>query len=135
MPSCPQVLLIGLDGATFSILNILMEDGTMPFLKKFVARGVRAVLHSTPHPLTAQAWPSLMTGRSPGNHGVFDFVTVQHDGEQPSYTLCTSADLQSETIWSVVSRYGMRATCLNFPCTFPAPAINGFVVPGYVPWS
>jgi predicted AlkP superfamily phosphohydrolase/phosphomutase len=220
-----RVVLIGLDGATFSILNPLMADGIMPFLKEFAGQGVHGVLHSTPHPLTPPAWTSLQTGRSPGNHGVFDFVRVerqefdrsaldaitQRDGDSelavallktmvnrqatraaldeaeitaptinilpdfepddyertvtrvratlaalldlglvcrfrvgeqvlyklahPSYTLGTSADNRCETIWSIASRQGCRVTTLNFPCTFPPPSINGFVVPAFVPWS
>jgi hypothetical protein len=30
-----RVLLVGLDGATFSVLDPLMADGTMPFLRNF----------------------------------------------------------------------------------------------------
>jgi predicted AlkP superfamily phosphohydrolase/phosphomutase len=89
-----------------------------------------------------------MTGRSPGNHGVFDFVQTHcprravplevgpgFQTDPPTYTLVTSADVQCESIWSVATRHGCRSTALNFPCMFPAPEINGFVVPGYVPWS
>ena len=70
----PKVVLIGLDGATFSVLDPLMSEGVMPFLRDWSAGGVRAVLRSTSHPLTPIAWTTLMTGRQPGNHGVFDFV-------------------------------------------------------------
>src|SRR5262245_33657456 len=79
-----RVVLIGLDGATFSILGPLMADGIMPFLKEFTDRGVHAVLHSTLHPLTPPAWTSLQTGRNPGNHGVFDFVRVERQEFDPS---------------------------------------------------
>ena len=34
-----RVVLVGFDGATFSVLNPLMADGTMPFLADFVGRG------------------------------------------------------------------------------------------------
>lgn len=130
-----RVVLIGLDGATFAILDPLMRTGVMPFLKEFVAHGVRGVLHSTSHPLTPIAWTTLMTGRLPGNHGVFDFVRVDRRGDHPDYVLGTSADVRVETIWSIASRHGCRVTTLNFPCMFPAPSINGFVVPGFVPWT
>jgi predicted AlkP superfamily phosphohydrolase/phosphomutase len=130
-----RVVLVGLDGATFSVLNPLMEDGTMPFLKEFTTEGVHGILYSTPHPLTPPAWTSLMTGRSPGNHGVFDFVRAEWRGDRPGYTLATSADNRCETIWSIASRQGCRVSSLNFPCMFPPPHINGFVVPGFVPWS
>ncbi len=129
-----DTLLIGLDGATFSILDPLMQDGVMPFLAEFVARGVRAELLSTPLPRTAQAWPALATGRSPGNHGVFDFVRVERGTERPTYTLATSADLAAETIWSIASRHGRTVAALNFPLMFPPPPVNGLVIPGFVPW-
>ena len=77
----------------------------------------------------------MVTGRSPGNHGVYDFVRVERGGEHPSYTLTTAADVQCETIWSIASRHGCRVTSLNFPGMFPPPAIDGFVVPGFVPWN
>ena len=37
-------VLIGIDGATFSIIDPLMENGTMPFLQEFVRGGARAEL-------------------------------------------------------------------------------------------
>ncbi len=130
----PKVVLIGLDGATFSILDPLMSAGVMPFLRRWSADAVRAVLRSTSHPLTPIAWTTLMTGCLPGNHGVFDFVRADFDGPQPGFALGTSTDVRVETLWSIASRQGCRVTCLNFPCMFPPPAINGFVVPGFVPW-
>src|SRR5581483_2057137 len=60
-----RTVLIGVDGATFSVLDALMEQGVMPFLKGFVASGVRAQLDSVIPPLTPPAWVSIMTGRSP----------------------------------------------------------------------
>ncbi|HTN42201.1 MAG TPA: alkaline phosphatase family protein [Nitrospiria bacterium] len=127
-------VLIGLDGATFSVLDPLMKAGVMPFLREFVSRGVRGILLSTPHPLTPPAWTSLMTGRTPGSHGVFDFVRVEQDTDHPQYTLLTSEDVRCETVWSMASREGCRVTTLNFPCMFPPQPINGFVIPGFVPW-
>jgi predicted AlkP superfamily phosphohydrolase/phosphomutase len=131
----PRVVLIGLDGATFAVLDHLMNDGVMPFLRQWSAAGVRAVLRSTSHPLTPIAWTTLMTGRQPGNHGVFDFVRADFDGAQPGYALGTSADVRVETLWAMASRHGCRVTCLYFPCMFPPPGINGFVVPGFVSWQ
>lgn len=129
-----RVVLIGIDGATFSVLDPLMRDGVLPFLRDWSSGGVRAVLRSTSHPLTPIAWTTLMTGRDPGNHGVFDFVRMDLQGAHPTYALGTSADVRVETLWAMVSRHGRRVTCLNFPCMFPPPAIDGFVVPGFVPW-
>ena len=37
-----KTVLVGLDGATFTLLDPFMEQGVMPFLKSFAERGVRA---------------------------------------------------------------------------------------------
>src|SRR3979409_1318657 len=68
-----DVLLIGLDGATFDILDPLIESGVMPVLRDLIGSGVRATLQSTVPALTPPAWTSLVTGRGPGSHGIFDF--------------------------------------------------------------
>ena len=71
-----RTLFIGMDGATFKILDDLTNRGNggkavMPFLSKIYQQGVRSKLLSTPNPLTPPAWVSLMTGKSPGNHGIY----------------------------------------------------------------
>lgn len=130
-----KTLLIGLDGATYDILDPLIAEGVMPNLGRLMEEGSRGILHSTMHPLTPPAWATLMTGRSPGNHGVFDFIRVDRTNGTPAYTLTTSADLKVPTIWQIASEAGMRATTLNYPTMFPAKPIDGVVIPGYVPWS
>jgi predicted AlkP superfamily phosphohydrolase/phosphomutase len=130
-----KTILIGLDGATYYLLDQLIAIGLMPNLDGLMRRGARAVLKSAKHPLTPPAWTSLMTGRTPGAHGIYDFVRVDRSGDIPSYTLANSADVKAETIWSIASRQGRRIISLNYPMMFPAPDVDGFVIPGYVPWS
>ncbi len=134
-----QTLFIGMDGATFTVLNDLTSkaagEPVMPFLAKIFAEGVKAKLRSTPNPLTPPAWVSLMTGRGPGHHGVFDFIRAEERGEDVFFTLYDSRDCRVETIWSIASRSGKRVAALNFPFTAPPPKdLNGFMVPGFIPW-
>lgn len=130
-----KVLLIGLDGATYDLVDQLVEEGVMPEFGRLMDGGARAILRSTMHPLTPPAWATVMTGRTPGNHGIFDFIRIDREAEVPSYTLATSADLKARTLWEIASAQGMRAMALNFPVTFPARPIDGVIIPGYVPWS
>ncbi|MDW7772817.1 MAG: alkaline phosphatase family protein [Desulfobulbaceae bacterium] len=130
-----KTILIGLDGATFTILDHLMENGTMPFLKDLVEKGVRARLLSTPNPLTPPAWISMTTGRTPGNHGVFDFIWAEQRKADHYFTLYNFRDIRCETIWSIVSRSGGTAGSLNFTMMSPPPEISGYVIPGLVSWK
>jgi len=128
-----RTLLIGLDGATFTVLDALMARGLMPTLKSLCDRGVRAGLMSTANPLTPLAWTSLLTGRSPGHHGIFDFVRVEQHADHPHFRLATSSDIRCPTIYARIGEQGRRSISLNFPVMFPPRPIDGFLIPGFVP--
>ncbi len=129
----PEVILFGLDGATFTVLDDLMARSVMPNLKKFISEGVSAKMVSTVPPLTPPAWSSLVTGRSPGHHGIFGFMQYA-DAQSMSVQLVNSRMLTAESIWSMVNRHGRRAGSLNYVGHQPAPKIDGWVVPGWVSW-
>jgi predicted AlkP superfamily phosphohydrolase/phosphomutase len=78
----PRALLIGLDGATFDVLDRLVAEGTMPFLGTLMSSGSSARLRTVVPPLTPPAWTSLVTGVPPGRHGIFDFVRVTRRAEE-----------------------------------------------------
>ena len=128
--------MIGLDGATFYLLDHLMAEGVMPFLKGFLEKSVRGDLMSTRNPLTPPAWISMVTGRSPHVHGIYDFLkpTTLADGSV-FLKINDSREIKAETVWSMVSRQGLRATTLNFYGMAPAFEINGYLASGFVPWK
>ena len=127
-----RTLLIGLDSATFTLMDPFVQEGRLPFFRRCLEEGVRAVLRSTPNPLTPPAWTTLMTGVGPGVHGIYDFGRFRDRPEGPFGTLITSNDVRAETIWSMAGRQGRRLICLNFPAMFPVSRLNGLVVPGYI---
>jgi len=130
-----KVLMIGLDGATFSLLTPLMEDGTMPFLQQFLKQGVGGDLMSTPNPLTPPGWISMITGRSPDAHGIHDFLYPEPVGERIFLKVNDSRNIRCEMIWSMVKRYGKRVTALNFFGMAPPPPLEGYSISGFVTWK
>lgn len=135
-----RTLLIGLDGATYTVLDALMgksdEEGVvMPFLASVREKGYAAVLRSTAHPLTPPAWTTVATGRTPGHHGIYDFVRFEDVGDEVFFTLYDARDIRSETLWQVASRQGKSVVSLNFPMMAPPPEVNGALIPGFVSWK
>ena len=126
-------VLLGLDGATFAVLDPLMADGTMPRLKEFADGGTRAPLLSTPNPLTPPAWTTVTTGRTPGHHGILDFIRAEEGKHGMFFRVTDSRDVRCETIWSLASRQDRRVTALNFYGTFPVRPVAGYMVAGFVP--
>jgi predicted AlkP superfamily phosphohydrolase/phosphomutase len=76
-----------------------------------------------------------MTGKRPGEHGVFDFFQKETPDSR-YFRFTTSHDVRSATTWSLAGEYGLRSNVLNFPLMFPAPPIfDGCLVPGgWMPW-
>ena len=135
-----RTLFIGLDGATFTLLDAFTreqpgEGVVMPALARLMRDGFQAPLRSTALPLTPPAWVSMMTGRTPGHHGVFDFVRFEDRGNECLWTLTNSTDIRVETIWSVISRHHRRVISLNFPMMAPPENVNGSLVSGFVSWK
>ena len=130
----PATLLIGLDGATFTVLDPYIERGVTPFIGELMQRGTSATLRSIMPPLTPPAWTSLVTGKHPGQHGVFDFFQKEEPGSI-YFSFASSQDVRSATIWGLASEQERRIISLNFPLMFPAPPVDGAVVPGgMMPW-
>ena len=50
-----RVILIGLDGATYAVLNPLLAAGVMPNLKRLMGEGAWGILDSTRPPVTRPA--------------------------------------------------------------------------------
>ncbi len=135
-----QTLFIGLDGATFTLFDAFTRDVpgegvVMPTLARLMREGFQAPLRSTILPLTPPAWVTMMTGRSPGHHGIFDFVRVDDRAEDCIWTLSSATDIRCETIWSIASRQDRRVVSLNFPMMSPPETVNGSLVSGFVSWK
>jgi len=123
-----KVVVIGLDGGTYTVLDPLMESGRMPNLARLIKKGVRGDLISTIPPVTGPAWTSFMTGKGPGGHGLFDFVKPAADGY--SREIINFTHIRSQTIWSILSDAGYKVGVVGVPVTYPPPEVNGFVVSG-----
>ena len=75
-----KIIIIGLDGATFDIINPLIKRGELSNLARLIKDGVSGELISTIHPTTPQAWTTFMTGKGAGSHGIYDFIERVTEG-------------------------------------------------------
>jgi len=123
-----RVLLIGLDGASFSVLRPWMEAGILPHMQQIAVKGGIGELYSTIPPVTGPAWASFMTGMSPGKHGIYDFVRPLKD--RVGMEIVSYRHIGAETIFSILSRYGRKVGVVNMPLTYPVPQVDGFVISG-----
>jgi len=125
-----RVLIIGLDGATFNVLNPLMAEGRMPNLKRVVDTGASGILKSTIPPLTPAAWTTFLTGKQPGSHGVIDFEYYEIDTGLLRFHSTLSKD-HVRAIWHILGDHGFKVGSINVPMSYPPYKVNGFMVSGF----
>lgn len=123
-----RTLVIGLDGATFDLINPWIEQKKLPVLAKLMQTGVHTTLKSVYPVLSSSAWTSFMTGVNPAKHGLVDFVERKDD----SYTLrlVHSTDVKSPTLWQMLSQQGKKTCVINVPMTYPPLPVNGLMITG-----
>ena len=122
-----RVLLLGLDGMTYSVLDPAFEAGHMPVFKRLLERGASGILTSTVPPYTPPGWTSIFTGVNPGKHGIFGFTL---GNVQSSKGLVSLDRVTAPAIWNAANAQGVRMGLFNIPMTYPAPAVDGFAVSG-----
>ena len=123
------LLILGLDGASWEALDLLMATGDLPTLAALADRGLRAVTQSVVPPITPAAWASFMTGKRPGTHGIYDFRL--YDPRNYGDTFVTSRALRDRTLWQILTAAGRRVATVGVPLTYPPPADVGTVVSGF----
>ncbi|MES2641018.1 MAG: alkaline phosphatase family protein [Myxococcota bacterium] len=121
-----KAVIIGLDGATWKLLDGFIERGVLPTLGKLRKEGASGPLWSVVPPMTATAWTAYQTGKGPGKHGIYDW-TEPVPGSY-LYRPIDSTRIQSRTFFELLSERGARVATVNLPLTYPARPINGIAV-------
>jgi predicted AlkP superfamily phosphohydrolase/phosphomutase len=124
------VAVIGLDGVGVPLVRDLTARGLMPNLAALAARGTIAPMLSSIPTISSVSWTGFMTGRNPGKHGIYGFTDVKPGTLTMFFP--NFGNVQGETLWDVAGRAGKRAIVMNVPNTYPARALNGLLVSGFV---
>jgi predicted AlkP superfamily phosphohydrolase/phosphomutase len=115
-----NVVVIGLDGVPYTLLVDYMERGIMPELSQLCKTGKLSRMKSTLPEVSSVAWSSFMTGKNPGEHGIFGFMEI--DKQSYDYTFPNFSSLKAQPIWV---RDDIKAVAFNIPQTYPAKQMNG----------
>ena len=120
-----KLVVIGIDGGTFDIINPFIQQGLLPNLNKFVKRGI---LGSTMPPGTGVAWSSFSTGNKTEKTNIYDFTIVEDDSWKIKFV--NRRILQGKTLWEYLNEAGLRSYFVNIPLSYPPDKINGVIVSG-----
>lgn len=122
-----KVLVIGLDGADWDVMEPLLAEGQMPNLAGLMEDGRHGNLTTTFPIESPVAWTSMTTGTTPGKHGIYGFI--HRDGG--AFVPTTAEDVRVPRVWDRVGETG-QVVVMNVPQTFPPQQVNGSLVGGYL---
>ncbi|MDR3623382.1 MAG: alkaline phosphatase family protein [Paludisphaera borealis] len=122
-----KVMVLGLDGATWDILEPLAAEGLLPNLERLRKAGASGELGSVFPPLSPVAWTGVMTGKNSGKHGVFEFL--EHDHNPLSGRVNSSRAIRSDLLWEIAGRHGKKTIAGGVPMSYPPRPARDF--PGF----
>src|SRR5712671_683841 len=120
------VIFVGLDGADWQLLDDYISAGAMPHLAQLVREGASGVLETIRPPLSPLIWTTMMTGTSPLDHGILDFV--QFDPVTGQKQPITSSERRVPAVWNMATVGGRHPAVFGLWATFPAEAVDGLIV-------
>ena len=119
-----RVLVIALDAASPVLLRRWGADGTLPNIGRLLREGLSGPSRSLEGFYHGSTWPSFMTGRSPGNHGLYWlFQAVPGEYEQSRLTAQQIGRFPS--LWDVAAGAGRKVAVLDVPFDRPHPDFPG----------
>ncbi len=120
MQQGPRVAVIGLDCAT---PRLLFQDlaAELPNVHKLMGEGMHGELASITPPITIPAWACAMTGKTPGQLGIYGFRN-RKDATYSGLSIAHSGSIREPAVWDELGRRGLRSCLIGVPPGYPPPA-------------
>jgi predicted AlkP superfamily phosphohydrolase/phosphomutase len=121
-----RVAVIGLDCAEPRLVFDRWRE-ELPNLSRLMAAGTWGPLRSVDPPITVPAWSCMMTGRDPGELGIYGFRN-RSKNDYTSLSVADSSAVQVDRLWDHFSRAGKHVIVVGVPQTSPPVPVNGELV-------
>ncbi|MBC8333180.1 MAG: alkaline phosphatase family protein, partial [Anaerolineae bacterium] len=126
--STPPLVVLGWDAATWDLLTPWVEQGKLPHLTSLMQNGSYGAMRSTSLPVSPAAWSTIITGKNPGKHGIFDWFARKPNSYDVEYV--HTGQIKSRPVWEYFNQGGQRIGVFNLPMLYPAVPLEGFMLSG-----
>jgi predicted AlkP superfamily phosphohydrolase/phosphomutase len=156
-----RLVVIGLDGATFDVMDRLLEKGKLPNIQFLMENGSYGNLPSNVSKLKAftnsasmgmrspALWESMATGMDERKHGIFDFAVMRVPlltadipfrlplVENVLQTIPTTSTVgKARRVWDILSGGGVDVGVIGWWNLWPvSPVENGYIVSSRAQWG
>ncbi len=152
-----RVLLVGLDGGPWKMIDPLVKKGSMPHLAQIASQGITADLGNIIPTYSPPIWTSIATGKSPDKHGIHDHLQTVLPLGLPTvpYQLralrtltiparkalrlsdrifdyknvyLLSGHVRARRLWEILEGYGLSTVVVDWYITYPVNSEGGLHV-------
>ena len=120
-----RLVVIGIDGATWDVIDPMMAAGELPNFQRLVERGVRARVASFEPLVSPVVWTSFATGHFGRRHDILDFVYPYYGSDRSRVESTVRAE---PAIWNLASDLGLSVGVVGYFVTHPVEQVHGFMV-------
>ncbi|MBN2053709.1 alkaline phosphatase family protein [bacterium] len=120
-----QVVLYGLDAATWSVAMPMLRQGELPVLERLVADGASGSLRTLYPTVSVVIWTTIATGRLPERHGIFNWTMRGANGEGGQLAI-TSNMRRCKALWNMTG--DAPVLFVNWWASWPAEPVNGAII-------
>jgi len=120
--------MVGLDGAPYGLIENFTNNGIMPKTKQVIESGLFVQMESSIPEISSVAWSSVITGKNPGEHGIFGYTDIPLGTYRLSFP--NFNNLKALPFWQKNNQE--RSIIINVPSTFPVKPLNGIHISGFV---
>jgi predicted AlkP superfamily phosphohydrolase/phosphomutase len=122
----PRVAIIGVDCATPALLFDRYAD-EMPNVRSLLDGSLNGELQSITPPITVPAWACAMTGKTPGQLGIYGFRN-RKDSSYEGLSIATSLAVKEPAVWDLLGEAGKKSLLIGVPPAYPIRPIDGWRV-------
>jgi predicted AlkP superfamily phosphohydrolase/phosphomutase len=112
-----KLIIVGLDGATWGVMDEMFQQGKLPNLSRLVQEGASGTLRSLEPMISTMLWTCISSGKLPDEHGVLDFAV-------------SSRAVKCKRLWDIFAQQGFSVGVYGHLITWPPDPVEGFIVPG-----
>ncbi|OGL42543.1 MAG: hypothetical protein A2161_20520 [Candidatus Schekmanbacteria bacterium RBG_13_48_7] len=130
-----RLLLLIIDGATWDVINPLMDEGKLPMFKSLVNKGLSGPLKTLKPTVSPTIWTCIATSRHYKDHGILGFkmaltlgMWLDFNKPEEKPHLVTSNLRKTKAIWNILSEKKIPVGVVNYLVSWPAEKVDGFIV-------
>ena len=132
-----KTVVLGVDSLDLVLVERWVAQGLLPFFSSLLRKGPLVRLSAVSRVLQGAVWHSLLTGRSPGQHGLYYQTQLS----------CGSYDLEqvhsrrgtADPYYSLLHERNIPCAMIDVPCDRPRAGFRGLQVVDWLPefqfWS